>query len=316
MQTNIKDISEDEILNLMPEVLDTLLRDHTLSGTDPSDFRHISWMTHDYESLGKGFAYDDEITADHITGEFCEVIQPRILKSKKIQRERIRDKAEVFTPSWICNAQNNLIDDAWFGRKNVFNVETPDHDWVSTVKPIKFPKGKYWWDYTHANRMEVACGEGPYITSRYDTVTGDFIPANRRIGILDRKLRIVCEHCHTTRSWIQAAKSALHATYGFEWQGDSLLLAREAALYTTIEYFLLKFDRLPKKETINHWAYIISWNLWQMDGLTKCVPGTKIPCMIRDWTRWQLRKKHNEPDYRGELFMSNSQQEQKEPSLF
>lgn len=46
MQTNIKDISEDEILNLMPEVLDTLLRDHTLSGTDPSDFRHISWKTH------------------------------------------------------------------------------------------------------------------------------------------------------------------------------------------------------------------------------------------------------------------------------
>ena len=31
--------------------------------------------------------------------------------------------AEVFTPSWICNAQNNLIDNAWFERKDVFNKE-------------------------------------------------------------------------------------------------------------------------------------------------------------------------------------------------
>jgi hypothetical protein len=31
--------------------------------------------------------------------------------------------AEVFTPSWICNAQNNLIDNTWFGRDNVFNKE-------------------------------------------------------------------------------------------------------------------------------------------------------------------------------------------------
>ena len=29
----------------------------------------------------------------------------------------------MFTPSWVCNAQNNLIDDAWFGRKGVFNEE-------------------------------------------------------------------------------------------------------------------------------------------------------------------------------------------------
>lgn len=28
-----------------------------------------------------------------------------------------RDKAEVFTPSWVCNAQNNLVDNQWFGKK-------------------------------------------------------------------------------------------------------------------------------------------------------------------------------------------------------
>lgn len=30
-------------------------------------------------------------------------------------------------------------------------------------------------------------------------------------------------------------------------------------------------------------AAIISWNIWQMDGLKKTVPGTDIPCKIKDW---------------------------------
>ena len=29
--------------------------------------------------------------------------------------------------------------------------------------------------------------------------------------------------------------------------------------------------------------FIISWNVWQMDGLKKTVPGTDIPCKIKDW---------------------------------
>ena len=30
-------------------------------------------------------------------------------------------------------------------------------------------------------------------------------------------------------------------------------------------------------------AETISWNIWQMDGLKKTVPGTDIPCKIKDW---------------------------------
>lgn len=33
---------------------------------------------------------------------------------------------------------------------------------------------------------------------------------------------------------------------------------------------------------------IISRNLWQMDGLTGCVPGTNTPCVITVWdNRWK-----------------------------
>lgn len=309
MQTNLIDISEDEIFERMPEVLSTLLRDHTLSGTDPSDFHHIKWATKDYEGLGEGFQYEDEINIESITGPHGNVIQPHICKEKEVQRSRVKDKAEVFTPSWICNAQNNLVDRAWFDGRDVFNTENPDHTWTVTQSPIQFTKPNHkWTDYVKAPRMEVTCGEAPYLTSRYDTTTGEFIPTLQRIGILDRKLRVVTEHCKTTKDWIYWSKAALHSTYGFEWQGDSLLLAREALLYTTIEWFLSAFDKMPQVATINHWAYIISWNIWQMDGLSLCIPGTDTYCLIRDWKRWANRyHKDRKEDYgyRCETFYEN-----------
>ena len=101
------------------------------------------------------------------------VIRPRVLKSKENQTDRAKGMAEVFTPSWVCNAQNNLVDEAWFGRKDVFNVEdTANHTWKANTDKIEYPKGKTWKDYVRATRMEMTCGEAPYLVSRYDATTG------------------------------------------------------------------------------------------------------------------------------------------------
>lgn len=269
------DIREDAILDYSPELLATLLKDHTMSREKGYDY-NIFWATNDYESLGEGFQYADPITAQHITGEYGSIIQPRICKDRATQLHRSRDKAEVFTPSWVCNAQNNLIDEAWFGRKNVFNTEKDDHTWIATTEPIKFPDGdgKAWADYVREPRLEITCGEAPYLASRYDTVTGEFIPLPQRIGLLDRKLRVVGENCHTSGEWLKAAKVAFKNIYGYEWQGDSLLIARETLLYTFIEYYRAKFGKNPLLKSILGIAYIISWNLWQMDGLKCVVPDT------------------------------------------
>lgn len=62
---------------------------------------------------------------------------PRVLKDKQLQADRTKDKAEVFTPSWVCNAQNNLIDEAWFGRKDVFNTEILKEDGAHTWIPTE-----------------------------------------------------------------------------------------------------------------------------------------------------------------------------------
>jgi len=262
------DIREDDLLGLSSEVLDTLLRDHTTG-------QNIFWATHDYEALGAEYDYHAPILPALITGERGMVIRPRVLKTKAEQTDRAKDMAEVFTPSWVCNAQNNLIDEAWFGRKDVFNVEdTASHTWQATTDKIAFPEGKTWKDYVRATRMEMTCGEAPYLVSRYDATTGEPIPLEQRIGLLDRKLQVVSENVETSGDWLEWAQVAYKNIYGFEWQGDNLLLAREALLWTFIEYYQAKFHKAPLLKSINYIAYIISWNLWQMDGLKGVVPDS------------------------------------------
>ena len=99
---------------------------------------HIIWATDNYSSQGSEYAEDAQITIASITGKNENLIRPRVLKSKEEQQSRARDKGEVFTPSWICNSQNNLIDTEWFGQPEIFNKET-DKGWITNPSPIVFP---------------------------------------------------------------------------------------------------------------------------------------------------------------------------------
>ena len=270
------DIQENEIFERSPELLAALLKDHTLSTEDRQV--NIFWATNNYADLGAGYRYNDPITIAAITGKNGGIIRPRAVKSREMQQQRSREMAEVFTPSWICNKQNNLVDNAWFGRENVFNteVDNPDgsHSWIPADGKILFPESRTWRDYVRENRLEITCGEAPYLVSRYDTVTGEPIPIERRIGLLDRKLRIVGENTETSGEWLKAAQTAYMSIYGYEWQGDNLVLAREALLYTFIDYYKAKFGSEPQLKSLQYIAYIISWNIWQMDGLKGVVPDS------------------------------------------
>lgn len=294
-QESRADIQENEILSRSPHLLRALLCDHTLTDANLCDKQkklrrkptaderetlqvNIFWATHNYSERGEGYGYADQITLEAITGDNGNVIVPRSLKSRQQQQQRSREMAEVFTPSWICNKQNNLIDTEWFGRENVFNTETdrPDgsHDWLPTVGNILFPEGKSWMDYVTECRLEITCGEAPYLVSRYDTVTGEMLPVERRIGLLDRKLRVVGENTEDPTDWLTWALRAFQATYGYEWQGDNLILARENLLYTFIDHYQDKFGCEPSEESLEEVANVISWNLVQMDGLKFVVPNT------------------------------------------
>lgn len=295
MTENENSMYESDFIRQNPELLQILLADHTLS--TPERQVNIFWATHDYEERGEGYQYGSPILPSLITGGDDDILLPRVLKSAERQNSRSRGMAEVFTPAWICNAQNNLVDNAWFGREGVFNTEVNgedgSHTWTTNPAPVTFPEGKTWTDYLHDIRMEITCGEAPYLASRYDATTGVPIPLRDRIGLLDRKLRVVNENTRSEptkmnkREWRRKAYLALQSVYGYDWQGDNVLLARESLLYTFIDYYIDKWGKVPYKEAIFKAADIVSWNIWQMDGLHHTVPavnGIDGPaCKIMEW---------------------------------
>ena len=267
------DVLETNVQHLSPQLLALLLIDQTKTLHSSSKPQNIFWANADYEMLGPKFAYDQPITPELITGNNGQVIRPRVLKDQEEQNNRSRIMAEVYSPAWLCNQQNNLVDAEWFGRPNVFNFAEGTR-WLSYSEHITFPQGKTWQDYVQAIRLEVTCGEAPYLVSRYDMTSGSYIPVQERVGLLDRKLRVVSENTKTPEEWLEWAQIAFYSVYGFEWQGDSLLLARENLLFTFGEFYQERWHELPDLTAVLTIAEIISWNLWQMDGLRGVIPNS------------------------------------------
>lgn len=203
-------------------------------------------------------------------------LQPRVEKTSEEKAHRTKTKAEVFTPSWIVNQMNNFCDEDWFGRKAVFNTENEDHSWTTNESKILFSDKQSWQDYVKLRRLEITCGEAPFVVSRYDPATGEEISVKKRVGFLDRKLRIVSENTETEEDWIKWSTKALQSSYGYEYQGDNLLIARINILDSMCEYRDQRFGGKTSDRQILEWANVITWNFWQMDGLTGCIPFGKI----------------------------------------
>lgn len=248
----------------MQTTLNILLKDKTTK-------KNIIWATKSYESFGIQYSDDKQITMEAIIGLNSIMIQPRIMKAMEQQQERTKNRAEVFTPSWICNQMNNYCDEEWFGRKDVFNIEK-EKSWEAITEKIMFPKNKTWKQYIDSRRLEITCGEAPFIVSRYDAATGELIEIENRIGILDRKLRVINENTNNEAEWMDWVIRAYQSVYAYEFQGDNLLIGRINLLMTFVDYLNYKWNREPTVSELRKIANIIAWNLWQMDGLTGTVP--------------------------------------------
>lgn len=254
-------------------VLDSLVKDKTTG-------KNIILATTACTKGGCVIGKTEQITEAMLRNLGTDLIQPRVSKSLERQAARTREKAEVFTPSWICNKMNNHCDAEWFGRENVFNVEN-GQTWEPITEPIVFANATDWQKYVDSKRLEITCGEAPYIVSRYDTTTAEIIPIERRIGILDRKLRVVNENTSDEKEWLEWAYRAFQSVYGYEFQGDNLLIARINLLITFVDYMQSRWNRNPTKSELKKVTNIIVWNFWQMDGITGTVPFGK-PKEIKD----------------------------------
>lgn len=233
------DISEETLARESSGLLRTLLKDRTTN-------KSIVWATHSYELLGKGFGAHDRITPSRVTGDYANLIQPRSEKSKYEQKDRTKVRAEVFTPTWLVKKQVDTVDQ-----------EYQDLDLEA---------------YLQLKWLEITCGEAPYMVSRYDTVTGQALALEERVGFLDRKLQRLSQEVHEEKAWFQGAVTAYQDSYGYEFQGDSLLLARENLFASFIDYYQAKFAQEPSSSQKKTIARIISFNVLQMDGLTYISP--------------------------------------------
>ena len=232
-------IGEDKLIKRSADLLKILLKDRTTK-------KNIVWATHSYELLGNEFSSREQITLSKLTGKYVNLIQPRAEKSKYEQKNRTKIKAEVFTPTWLVEKQNSYVE---------AELEALDLE-----------------DYIQLRWLEITCGEAPYMVTRYDTVTGEEIPLSERVGFVDRKLQRISRDVSDEATFYEFVKKAYRASYGYEYQGDSLLLARENLLATFEDYYLAKTGNQPRLEQKKEIATIISYNVFQMDGLKKSSP--------------------------------------------
>ncbi|MCD7855424.1 MAG: Eco57I restriction-modification methylase domain-containing protein [Clostridiales bacterium] len=257
----------DEIFGLrsgeLCQVYDILLMDKTTG-------QRIVWGSDSYLEYGDMYGKDSAVTAS-FDGLRGFTVEPRMKKEKDRQQERTRSYAEVFTPAWVCNKMINFCDEEWFGRKGVFNSEG-ERSWSVNKSKIEFSGRQSWKAYVDLRRLEITCGEAPYIVSPYDASTGEKIEIENRIGILDRKLRVVGENCENEEEWLKWAERAFQSVYGYEIQGDNLILCRKNLLLTFGEYLKHRWNREPTLSELKKTANIIAWNFWQMDGLKGTVP--------------------------------------------
>ena len=239
--------------------------------TDRSAKKNIIFATDSYAERGEDYGAKRQITEQALNTAGGCIIQPRVLKDADEQLLRTRKKAEVFTPAWVCCLMIDQADEDWFGRPNVFG-QLNGQEWTPEEGPIQMPKLRRWQTYVDSRRLEITCGEAPFLVSRYDMATGEIIPIKDRIGILDRKLRIVNENTATEEEWLKWTLRAFQAVYGYEYQGDNVLVARINLLWTYIDYMQDRWDRKPTGKELEEIAKVISWNLWQMDGLKGSIP--------------------------------------------
>ena len=253
----------DDILRLQSlKLLKKLLVDKTTK-------KNIMWATDAYKGKSGDYERNKEMTEALITGRNADVIKTRARKAMEQQSERTKQHAEVFTPLWIVQKMNDHADEVWFGCPNVFFQDgTP-------TERVSFPKEKTWQSYVDSRRLEITCGEAPYLVTRYDVETGEVIPIKQRVGILDRKLRVVTENALSESEWLKWAYRAMEATYGYEFQGDNVLIARVNLLMTFEEHLRARWNRKPTASEYFRAANIIAWNVWQMDGLAGTIPYCK-----------------------------------------
>lgn len=232
---------QDDILKLNNMgLLEKLLVDKTTKG-------NIMWATDAYDYAGQEHEKNKEITVRSIIGNNSDMIKTRARREMEHRQNRVKSHGEVSTPLWLCRRMTRDMEKACDSAAD-------------------------WKTYVSRKCLEITCGEAPFLVSRYDIETGEMIRIGDRIGILDKKISMVNENAYDRNEWIFWVTRAFESTYGYEFQGDNLIIARVNLIMTFEEYYEDRWNEKPLIKEYEKIINIITWNLWQMDGLTGTIP--------------------------------------------
>ena len=170
-----------------------------------------------------------------------ENVSPHYLRTQSDRKQRAQKQAEVVTPLKLVKMMvDNLV------------KESPEivNSWQALAK---------------STVLEPACGETPFITTRYDIETGDIIPLNKRVGFLDRKFAEIDKAVNNEKDWLKWAFEAVNSVWGFDADGGSVLIARTNIVNTFADHLQEKWNRTPTRKELKWLATITQHNYFQDD---------------------------------------------------
>lgn len=167
------------------------------------------------------------------------------------------------------NRKLNTLDAAWFGHEPAFNEESAQ-GWQTLSEPVAFDDPFHWKKYVTRPVFLFQAGHGQALVFRPFAQGAEPMQYGKRMGILDRRLRIISENTREESEWLRWAESALQSLYGTDVSPLAIFQARLSALVAVREAYAQRFGgQLPVREE-KYMVTTLCWNLFQMDPRTGC----------------------------------------------
>lgn len=267
---------------LTPDIIDILLKERSFK-------RNLNFV----ETIEE-FSGDDEITCDIVLQD-PPIILPQYMYAYDRKRNSAKKRGAVFTPQFAANNMCEVLCRAILNVPDEENIcaqiypinETDTREWITDTLP---PEDCL--NLIYKTCLDSCCGEGIFLTQRYHQNSGKPIEIPFRKGLLDRKLHVIKralekeEDLHELR-FFSLAKIAFKTTYGFDLLGKSVYLTRKNLLETFVDFYQWIFAKDPENAMVEDIATILSYNIFQMNGLSHKVPLTNqsVYARIRDWSK-------------------------------
>jgi hypothetical protein len=180
------------------------------------------------------------------------------------QINKTKRDGEVYTPNDIITRMNRII------------------------IPLNNDEILYDISFKREQFMESCCGLAPFINNRFDQNTGQINPIKDRNGIFDLKMKQFDKlKTHKPYLFFSNIKTILKTLYAYEYDNEVLMLCRYTMRDSIKDYYEQYFSNFEityyGKDYYKEIENIISWNFFNMDTTTNCIPNTTIPVYVMNW---------------------------------